>query len=48
MNIEEAMRIWGSTLNEEEIREWVDITNKRIFECEEDEEDEGETISVSS
>jgi hypothetical protein len=39
MNIEEAMRIWGSTLNEEEIREWVDLIN---FECDEDEEDEEE------
>jgi hypothetical protein len=46
MNLETAKKIWA--LSDEELKEWVDMTNKRILECEDDEEGEGETIEIKN
>lgn len=46
MNKEDAVRIWGTTMSNEELEEWIDIVNKRDSEFEDDEEFIGETIQI--
>jgi hypothetical protein len=46
MNKEEAIRIWGSTLSDEELEEWIQIVNKRDNDFDSDDEFIGETIEI--
>ncbi len=46
MDIQQARSIWGSDMSDEELQEWVELSNERKNEHKKDQEHEGETIEV--
>lgn len=46
MDVEQAKRIWGSYLSDDELQEWVKLSNQRAKDCTKDKEHKGETIGV--
>lgn len=46
MDIQQARSIWGSDMSDEELQEWLLLSNQRKNEHKKDQEHEGETIEV--
>lgn len=48
VKIEQARKIWGDALTNEELLEWIEMKNERSKNCTLDKEGKGETISLLS
>jgi hypothetical protein len=46
MDVELSKHIWGSDLSDDELQEWVKLSNERKKDCKNDKGHEGETIDV--
>jgi len=46
MNLDEARKIWGDAMTDEELKEWLELKNKRNPELDDPTIPEGATIEI--